>query len=243
MPMGYAVDICNLIADQYKVQNKLTGIQTQYVFVNTKNRISKVNSGDVDMECGITTNTAERRQQVHFSIPYYISSDRILTLNTRKDITNLDSLMDKSIGFIKDSTMDKTLNRYNDIRGMKINKIEFDSPEAAFEGLSNKKIDAFLYNDSIVYGLKANSSNPSDYKILSENLDVEASSIMMRANDKEFSSFVDNALKDLMKSGQVQNLYNKWFLSPIAPKNKTLGLESKKALKDVLRYPTTIVGN
>lgn len=242
-PLGYALDICNSIIDRYKLKHSLTNIQTQYVFVTAKTRIPLVQDGTVDMECGSTTNNANRRKDVTFSIPYYIASAKIITLSKRTDIKDLYSLKEKSIAYIKGSTMDNTITDFNNNRNLKINKIEVTSPEDAFEKLSEGKVDSFIYDDLIVYGLKANSANPSNYKILADSLSIEPESVMMRKNDKEFSNFVDEELKNLIKTGQVQALYEKWFLSPIPPKNITLGLQQSKLLKDVFRFPTVIVGN
>lgn len=242
-PMGYALDICNSIAEKYKVKYSLQGVQTQYVFVTAKNRIPLVQDGTVDMECGSTTNNASRRKDVTFSIPYYIASAKIITLSKRNDLQNLDSLKGKSIAYIKGSTMDTTITDYNNNRNLNIKKVEVASPDEAFAKIADGSVDSFAYDDLIVYGLRANSNNPSDYKILPDSLSVEPESIMMRKNDKEFSNFVDEELKGLIKTGQVQALYDKWFLSPIAPKNRTLGLQQSKLLKDVFRFPTTVVGN
>lgn len=242
-PMGYAVDICNAIVDRYKLKYSLQGIQTQYVFVNPKNRIPLVQDGTVDLECGSTTNNESRRKDVVFSIPYYIASAKIITLNKRNDLQDLYSLKGKSIAYIKGSTMDTTINDYNKNRNLQIKKIEVATPEEAFNKLTQGSVDAFAYDDLIVYGLRANSDNPSNYKILPDSLTVEPESIMMRKNDKEFSNFVDEELKNLIKTGQVQSLYEKWFLNPIPPKNKTLDVKESKLLKDVFRFPTTVVGN
>jgi len=242
-PLGYAVDICNNIVDKYKLKNGLQNISTQYVFVNAKNRLDKVRAGEVDLECGSTTNNADRREKVYFSVPYYIASAKIITLNNRNDIFDLFSLKGKSIGYIKGSTMDKTFDGYNKYRNLNIKKVEVASPDEAMKKIDEKAVDAFAYDDLIVYALKANSQNPNNYKILNDALSIEPESIMMRKNDKEFSNFVDEELKNLIRTGQVQSLYEKWFLSPIAPKGKSLDLQPSKLLKDVFRFPTTVVGN
>jgi glutamate/aspartate transport system substrate-binding protein len=242
-PMGYALDICNIIVNKYKEKYSLQGIQTQYVFVNPKNRIPLVKDGTVDLECGSTTNNENRRKDVTFSIPYYIASTKIITLSKRTDLQDLYSLRGKSIAYIKGSTMDNTITEYNNNRNLQLKKVEVTTPEEALTKLSEGVVDSFAYDDLIIYGLRANSANPSDYKILSDSLSIEPESIMMRKNDKEFSNFVDEELKNLIKTGQIQELYNKWFLNPIPPKNITLGLQQSNLLKDVFRFPTTIVGN
>lgn len=242
-PMGYALDICNAVVDRYKLKYSLQSVQTQYVFVTAKNRIPLVKEGVVDLECGSTTNNANRRKDVAFSIPYYIASAKIITLTKRNDLQDLYSLKGKSIAYIKGSTMDNTVTEYNNNRNLQIKKVEVSSPEEAFSKLSNGSVDAFAYDDLIVYGLRSNSNNPADYKILPDSLSIEPESIMMRKNDKEFSNFVDEELKNLIKTGQVQSFYEKWFLTPIPPKNRTLGLQQSKLLKDVFRFPTTVVGN
>lgn len=242
-PIGYAIDICNAIIDRYKLKYMLQEIQTQYVFVTEKNHISLVKDGTLDMECSSSTNNENNRKDVAFSIPYYISSAKIIALNKRTDIEDLHSLKGKSIAFIKGSTIDRTINEFNTNRNLKINKIEAVNPEDAMIKLTEGKVDAFAYDDLILYSLRNNSNNETDYKILPEVLSIDPQSIMLRKNDKEFSNFIDEELKNLIKTGQVQSLYSKWFLSPIAPKNKTIGIQQSKLLKDIFRFPTATVGN
>jgi glutamate/aspartate transport system substrate-binding protein len=84
----------------------------------------------------------------------------------------------------------------------------------------------------------ANSKSPADYVISAEALSIEPYSAMMRRDDPVFKKLVDTATANLYKSGQINALYTKWFLSPIPPKNVNLNVPMSDALKKVFANPT-----
>jgi glutamate/aspartate transport system substrate-binding protein len=240
--IGYAVDICNLIADKYKQKNNLTNIPVEYMFVTAKTRINKVKSGEVDMECGSTTNNSDRRKDIDFSIPYYIAGAKIL-VKTNAGINDLSDLKGKTVAYIKETTMAKVIENLNKNRSMNITGKEYGNSDDAFAGLEKNEAIAFMYDDLILFGIKANATNPSQYAVVGNFISIEPESIMIRKNDKEFTSFINQEMVSLIKSGQIDNLYSKWFLNPIPPKNQNLNIAQSSLLKDVFRDPTTIVGN
>jgi ABC-type amino acid transport substrate-binding protein len=240
--MGYAVDICNIIVDKYKQKYNLPNIVTEYVFVTAKTRIPKVRAGEVDLECGSTTNNADRRKSVDFSIPYYVAGAKAL-VKSSSGVENFSDLKNKKVAYLKGTTMAGLLDNYNQFRKMGIVKKEYANIDEAFNGLEKNEVDAFVYDDLILYGLRANSANPLNYNVAGEYLSVEPEGIMMRKGDSEFINFVNKELVNIIKNGQIDSLYSKWFLNPIPPKNANLSIQQSFLLKDVFRDPTTIVGD
>ena len=62
--------------------------------------------------------------------------------------------------------------------------------------------------------------------------------MMLRKDDAAFKKVVDNAIIGLFKSDEINQLYTKWFLSPIPPKNINLHVVMSDALKKVIANPT-----
>jgi glutamate/aspartate transport system substrate-binding protein len=75
-PTGLSLDLCLAVADKLRSELKLPRLDTEYVAVNASNRIPLLQNGTIDIECGSTTNTAERQKQVSFSIATYVTSPR-----------------------------------------------------------------------------------------------------------------------------------------------------------------------
>ena len=113
------------------------------------------------------------------------------------------------------------------------------SPDHASSWLlvTTGRASAFVMDDILLAGMVANSAKPDDYVLLDEALRVEPYGLMFRKDDPQFKALVDRTLASLVKSGDLQNLYTKWFMSPIPPKNVNLNFPMTQALKDALETP------
>ena len=97
---------------------------------------------------------------------------------------------------------------------------------------------AFAMDDILLYGLIANAKNPADYEVVGEALQVEPYACMLPKDDPAFKKLVDDTFTGLMKSGEFEKLYTKWFMSPIPPKNVPLNLPMSQQLKDNIKAPS-----
>ena len=94
---------------------------------------------------------------------------------------------------------------------------------------------AFAMDDILLYGLKASSQNPAELAVVGEAIQVEPYAIMLRRDDPSFKKLVDDTLASLMKSGEFDKLYKKWFESPIPPKGINLQAPMSQELKDNMK--------
>ena len=92
-------------------------------------------------------------------------------------------------------------------------------------------------DDVLLAGLIANARRPGDYAIVGESLRVEPYGVMLRKNDAPFKQLVDSTLIGLMKSGEIEKIYRKWFLSPIPPKSINLNLPVSPQLREAFKNP------
>ncbi|MFX8743403.1 transporter substrate-binding domain-containing protein, partial [Acinetobacter baumannii] len=65
--VGYSYDLQQIAVEAVKAKLKLSKLEVKELPVNSQNRISLVQNGSVDLECGSTTNNLERQKQVAFS--------------------------------------------------------------------------------------------------------------------------------------------------------------------------------
>lgn len=240
-PLGYGVEICNRIAQRVRDSLGMPNLNIQYQEVTPSNRIDLVTSGKIDLECGSTTNNAERRARVDFSIPYYVAGIRILT-RADSDIKSFSDLKGKTVTFGKGTTAINIVNKLNKERDMKIKINEAPDFDAALQTVVQKTADAFILDDLLLYGARSKINNPESLVIVGDFLSIEPIAIAMRKNDR-IKAIADKELYSLMITGEINNIYRKWFESPIPPKGNVLNIPQSGLLKDIFRMPIDIVGD
>lgn len=241
-PVGYGVDVCNLIVERFKQAYNLPTLSIEYQFVDGASRVPLVKNGVVDMECGSTSNTAARRKDVDFSITYMVAGARILA-RTDDTIQTLNDLKNRTVVFAKGTSQEALLKRLNDERKMGIKIVEAPNFAEAADSVYSGKADAFILDDNLLYGERSKVKEPEKLKVVGDFLALETLAIMLNKSDKTFKEFVDRQLVDMIQSGFLQKTHKKWFETPIPPNNKSLDLPASNMFKEVLRMPTDLTGS
>lgn len=236
-PIGYAVDLCLKIAEAVHKKLELKAQTPEFLMVTPANRIAMVADGKADMECGSTTNNAERRQKVAFSVPYYITGARYLVRADSK-IETLSEFEGKKLVSTKGTTPLKAIDRANREGLLRINIMEAPDHARAVEMVEKGETDGFAMDDVILYGLRAGRPAPEKLKVVGKFLTIEPLAIMLPKNDPEFKKLVDEEMRRLIYSREAHAIYDRWFMQPIPPKNTSLNLPMSYFLKDFWKYPT-----
>ena len=236
-PVGYAMDLCLKIVDAVKADLKMPKLDVKYQLVTSANRIPLMANGTIDLECGSTTNNAERKQQVDFGMTYYVVKYRYVAKKASK-MDKIDDLKGKTVVSTSGTTDLKALNELNTSRNFGMNILTAADHGAAFLMVESGRSAAFLMDDILLSGLVANAKNPKQFHISSESLGLEPYSLMFRKDDPEFKKVVDDAMTKLYKSGEIHKIYKKWFQSKIPPKGINLQIPESDALKRVFQNPT-----
>ena len=236
-PVGYALDLCLKLADAVKKKLDLKTLTVEYVMVLPSNRIAMVEEGKVDMECGSTTNNAERREKVAFTVPHYITGARYMVRAT-ETATDIVGLEGKRIVSTKGTTPIKAVQRINRERVLHLTLQEAPDHARAVEMVEKSESDAFVMDDVLLYGLIASRAQPEKLKVIGKFLTVEPLAIMLPKGDPEFKAIMDNEMKRMIVSKEAQAIYDRWFMKPIAPKNTSLNLPMNYLLRDFWKYPT-----
>lgn len=242
-PIGYGIDVCHEIVKLLKTEMKLTNLRIEYVPVTAANRAQIVRSGKADLECGLTVNNVERRQESGYAMPYYFAGPRILT-RSNSGIQDFHDLSGKKVASAKGANAVPILRKRIEegrLKNTVINEVKSNSE--AFALLEKGEVDAFVTTDNLLYAYRASAKNPDDYVVTGSFLVLEAVAIMLRKHDAEFKKAVDRALAGLMLDGVVARLYNKWFLAPIPPNNVVMGIPMSPLLRDQLRWPSDRTGD
>ena len=241
-PVGYAVDLCLKLAEAVRKRLEIKTIAPEYVLVTAGNRIQKVVDGQADLECGSTTNNAERRQKVAFTIPHYITGARYMVL-ADSPIAELPMFEGKKLVSTKGTTPLKEVDRANRERLLRITILEAPEHAKAMQMVLSGEADGFVMDDVLLYGLISSSADPGRLKVVGKFLTIEPLAIMMRKDDPEFKKICDEEMKRLILSREAYAIYDRWFSKPIPPKNLPLNLPMNYLLRDFWKYPTDQVPN
>jgi len=236
-PIGYGVDICLKIVDAIKVELKTPGLKVEFVPVTSQTRIPILTGGNIDFECGSTTNSIERQKQVAFAPTYFMTGTKIVVKKS-SGIKGYDDLKGKTVVFTAGTTNERAMKAYNDEKKLGINFIPSKDHAESFLAVETGRAVAFPMDDILLYSLRASAKNPADYEIIGEFLSDDPYGIMLRRDDPAFKKLVDSTVSGLYKSGEINKIYTKWFQSPIPPKNVNLSLPMSDALKELVKNPT-----
>lgn len=235
-PMGYAHDLEMKIVDAVKQELNMPDLNVRYNLITSQTRIPLVQNGTVDFECGSTTNNEERQKQVGFSNGFFEIGTRLLTARDSgiNDFADLDG---ETLVTTAGTTSERYIRQYVDEKQMDTNVISAKDHGEAFLMLENGRADAFMMDDVLLAGEKAKAKNPDEWVIVGEPQSFEIYGCMLRKDDPEFKAVVDKALTDVFASGEINSIYDKWFLNPIPPKNVNLNFEMSDNLKALIADP------
>lgn len=233
-PIGISMDLSNAVADAVKRRLNLPNLKVEWQAVTSANRIPLVTNGTIDLECGSTTNNSERGKQVQFAINHFYTGTRLL-VKKNSGIKNYPDLAKKTFATTTGTTNALVMRKH-----VADNKIDTEVMLGKDHADSMLLVDqgravAFAMDDILLYGLIGTAKNPAEWEVVGDALQVEPYACMFRKDDPKFAEVVNGTIGGLMKSGDFEKLYNKWFMQPIPPRNTPVGLPMNKELRDNLK--------
>jgi ABC-type amino acid transport substrate-binding protein len=240
-PIGYSMDICNALVEAIKRDLKLPNLKVNMIPVQAAERIPFVVEGKLDLECGNTTTTAERRTKAAFTMPIFIAGAGVLA-RRETGVSALAQLREKRIAFVGGTTAERVHVEANK-QGYKLKPVTVKSNPEAFAALTEGRADAWITDDVLLASFRATAEKPDALMLLDKRHTIEPLAIMMRLNDKAFEDMVDRAMGKMVNENKLQELYAKWFTQPIPPKNINLNLPPSRLLREYFRIPTKSTSN
>jgi ABC-type amino acid transport substrate-binding protein len=236
-PIGFSVELSNAVVEAVKKKLNKPNLQVQLMPVTSQNRIPLITNGTVDLECGSTTNNTARGKDVAFAVNHFYTGTRLLTKKSSK-IKDYADLAKKTVASTTGTTNALVMRKYNTEKNLDMDIVLGKDHADAFLLVESDRAVAFAMDDILLFGLIANAKNPADYEVVGEALQVEPYACMLPKDDPAFKKLVDDTFTGLMKSGEFEKLYTKWFMSPIPPKNVPLNLPMSQQLKDNIKAPS-----
>ena len=232
--IGFSVELTEAVIDDVRKKLKKPNLEVNTMAVTSQNRIPLMVNGTIDLECGSTTNNSTRAKDVTFSTNIFYTGTRLLT---KKDsgIKNYADLAGKTVASTTGTTNAQVIRKYSADKKLDMQIVLGKDHDDSLLLVENDRAKAFAMDDILLFGLRANSKNPAALEVVGDSIQVEPYACFMRKDDPEFKKLVDGTLARLMKTGEFNRLYTKWFMSPIPPKGVNLNLPMSAELKDNLK--------
>src|ERR1044071_2810576 len=208
-PVGYSIDLCTRIAS--RIQKDLNiNLKPNWVPVTTENRLEMVASGKVDIECGTTTASLSRQESVDFSLMTFVDGGGLLT---KKDFSlrAVGELADKRIAVIPGTTTETALTRFLKDEFVTVQTVRVKNHVEGLTAVENGSADAFASDRGILAGLAVTSKDPSKFALPGILFSYEPYGFMVRRNDANFRLVVNRTLAGLYRSGEILEIYDRWF--------------------------------
>ena len=236
-PIGFSLDLCNLVVAKAKATLGLPGLKVAYQPVNSSNRIPLVKNGTVDIECGSTANTIPRQEEVAYSVIFYAPQFKWISLKS-SGLKTTDDLKGKTVAVTQGTNTSQFVAKLNTEKSLGMKILQGKDHAESFLLVETGRASAFMEDDILLAGLKASAAAPDNFAFLSDAFPSDPYGVMMSKGDPAFKRLVDEALTEAMKSGLYDKLYAKWFESPIPPKNINLNFPQSEKLRELIKVPS-----
>jgi glutamate/aspartate transport system substrate-binding protein len=220
-----------------KKELKLDKLEVKLNPVTSSTRIPLLANGTIDLECGSTTNNAERQKQVSFAPTHFLTASRFVSKKANK-INSIDDLKGKTVVSTAGTTNIKQLTEANAARNLGVTIVPAKDHAEAFLMVETDRAAAFVMDDILLASLVAGSKEPDTYVISKDAFSLaEPYGIMLRKDDPAFKKVVDAATAAIY-TGEGQKLYDKWFMQKIPPKGLNLNAPISPELKAQFAKPS-----
>ncbi|SHK99072.1 amino acid ABC transporter substrate-binding protein, PAAT family [Roseovarius marisflavi] len=208
--VGYSIDLCLKIVEAIEEQLGGDKLEVRYVPVTGQTRIPLIANGTIDMECGSTTNNLTRQLQVEYLPTTFITGTKIAS-KVSSGITELEDMEGKIIGLAAGTTNEKAIKAAIESKGLDIKIVPVKDHSQGWLALETDRIDAYGSDDVLLYGLISKASDPSAYHVTGRYLSFDPYALMVQRNDSTFERLGRVTMAGLMRSGEMAEIYAKWF--------------------------------
>jgi ABC-type amino acid transport substrate-binding protein len=221
-PYGYSIDLCAAIVEGIAREVGVALLRTEYRQVTPADRIELLVAGRIDLECGATTNTAQRREQVAFSPSIFVGGTRLL-VRRGSPIRSLRELDGRQVVVVRATTNESVMRQLASTLGRSFTVNVTDDYAQALAKLSAGEVDALAADDILIAGLLTEQKLRAQYSMVGELLSYDPYGIIFARGDAPMASVVDATFRRLAATRELRWIYDKWFLRSL-PSGVRLGL-------------------
>jgi ABC-type amino acid transport substrate-binding protein len=207
-PVGYSIDLCTRVAADVGRELQIPDLAIKWVPVSVESRMAAVRDGTIDLECGSTTNTLSRQADVDFSLTTFITGGSLLSLRG----TSLTDLAGLRIAVIPGTTTERVLkDALGKAPAADVRLVPVKDHADGRTAIENRSADAYASDRDILIGLALTASDPRRFVLAERYFSYEPYALMLRRGDLDFRLAVNRSLARLYRSGQILEIYTRWF--------------------------------
>jgi ABC-type amino acid transport substrate-binding protein len=231
-PAGYAISLCQQIANDLKNEIGLPNLDVEFVLVTGADRFDAVRQGKVDLLCGPSIETFTRRKQVSFSIPIFPAGlAALVRADAPAQIRDVLSgreppyrpLWRGSIGLALQNRTFSAVTKTTALNWLSSKLDEFkidakivpvESHDQGVQRVLNRSSDVLFGERSILLDAKKRNPAGRDLIVLDRLFTYEPLAFALALGNEDLRLLVDQSLSSLSRSGETQNLYKRFFGEP-----------------------------
>jgi glutamate/aspartate transport system substrate-binding protein len=221
-PTGYTIELCLAVVESLKKELNLPSLEVVMQSVDLSTRIPLIQNATIDMECGSTVNTLTRQKQVDFSYVTAVASDQLL-VKASSTIKELEDLAGKVVALPNASTSLTMLMSINTKKHLNMRLMYVRDQAEGFLAVQTGRADAYITDNTILYGLRKEAKNPAEFRITGRPLSYLPYGIMIAKNNSTLLAIVNRTIAEKSRNGESKMMYDKWFGQlnmPLSPLTK-----------------------
>jgi glutamate/aspartate transport system substrate-binding protein len=210
-PAGYSIDLCQRVIAGIKAQLKLDELKINWVGASTPERLKLVAAGKADLECGITTHTLRRQEQVEFSLPVFVDGGGVLVAKG-SPIIGLPGLDGRKVAVVRGTTTGGHLQEALKKRSASAQLVEVDNRASAMAMLDRGEVDAYIGDRGVLIGqAMTTKTRTPEWTLLDLQFSYEPYAFAMPRGDPALRLAVNRALAGVYRSRQIEDVYGRWL--------------------------------
>jgi glutamate/aspartate transport system substrate-binding protein len=229
--VGYSVDLCMAIVDDIRAAIDRADVQVRLLPLKSEQRLPAVKNGQVDLECGSTTNTRQRQQEVAFSPVIFVTGTKLM-VNRGSGIRSFEQLRRRTVAVSAGTTNEAALRSLSDKQRLSLNVVSWPDLQQAFAAFEAGQADAFATDEVLLLGFKARAKAPRSLAVVGDFLSFEPYGIVYRRDDPQLAQVVERTFRRLAESRELAWIYDKWFVRRL-PGGEQLNLRMNPQLTTI----------
>jgi glutamate/aspartate transport system substrate-binding protein len=231
-PIGYSLDLCEIVVEEIATE-LAKDLKVEFKPVTPENRFELVRNGDIDIECGSSTNTAERRKIVAFSPTIFVTGTKLM-VRRGSGIRSLNDLTGKTVVLTRGTVQEDAIPKLAARRKLDIKFVTGADHQESFRTLASGRADAFANDDVQLYGMLAATRSAPDFRVVGDFLTYADYALAIPKDDGDYAEVVERAFHRLAGSREIVAIYERWFVKPL-PSGERLNLRMSPHLEEIFR--------
>jgi ABC-type amino acid transport substrate-binding protein len=209
-PAGYSVDLCARVAAAVQRELGLADLQVKWVPVLVENRLAAIANGTIDLECGSTTKTLSRQEQVDFSDLTFVDGGSLLA-TAASGIRGVGDLGGKRVALIPGTTTEKSLKEAITRASVNPRLVNVKDHAEGVATLEKGTADAYASDLILLIGLAAAIKDRVNLRLADDYFSYEPYALPLRRDDSAFRLVVNRTLARLYREAEIVPIFRKWF--------------------------------